>query len=379
MILGIPKEIKNNEFRVAVTPGGVYELTDLGHKIYVQSGAGIKSGYKDKMYVDAGATLLNKIEEIYSKAKLIVKVKEPIRLEYELIKKNHIIFAYLHLSSNKELVQALLSSGSTCIAYETIEKNGKFPLLAPMSEVAGRTATIVGTYYLGINFGGKGLFIGGVSGVLPGRVLILGAGTAAKSAAKMASGLGAEVIIMSPFVEELREIELGNYFEANVFTKVMSPYSILEEVKKADIIISAVYVKGAKTPILVSKEMVAQMQPGSVIVSIDVDQGSSIETVHPTTHKDPIYIEKEVVHYCVTNIPGIYPKTATLALTNLTLQYIKRIAEKGHTSVINDSKLISGLNIHNGKIGYLKVAEDLDMIDKYKDFNNIIKQELYDK
>jgi len=368
MILGIPREIKNNEFRVAATPGGVYELTNIGHQVYVQEDAGLESGYSNKDYIKAGAILLNKLEEIYDKAQMIVKVKEPIELEYDFIKKDHLIFTYLHLSSNRKLVEVLLASGSTCIAYETIEKNGKFPLLAPMSEVAGRTATIVGTYYLGLHFGGKGLFIGGVTGVLPGRVLILGAGTAAKSAAKMASGLGAIVIIMSPFIEELREIELGDYFEANVFTKVMSPYSILEEVKKADIIISAVYVKGARTPILVTKKMVTEMQPGSVIVSIDVDQGSSIETVHPTTHKDPIYIEEGVVHYCVTNIPGIYPKTSTLALTNLTLPYIKKIAGGGLNAIIEDTELLSGLNILNSKIGYLKVAEDLDMMDKFKEF-----------
>ncbi len=293
MIIGIPKEIKINEYRVSVTPGGAFELKQEGHKVYVQKDAGAGSGYKDSEYENAGAIILDSIDKVYGAADLIVKVKEPVEPEYPLIKKGQIIFAYLHLSSNKKLVEALLESRSTCVAYETIERNGNFPLLAPMSEVAGREAAIIGAYYLGIQFGGMGLLIGGVTGVLPGRVLILGAGVVAKSAAKMVAGMGAEVVIMSPFIDELREIELGNYFSANVFTKMMSHYNILEEVKKADIVISAIYVKGARTPILVTKDMVAQMKKGSVIVAVDIDQGSSIETARPTTHKDPIYIEEE--------------------------------------------------------------------------------------
>jgi len=373
MIIGIPKEIKNNEYRVSATPGIVYELVRQGHKVYVQKSAGIGSGYSDTEYEDAGATILDTLTEVYNVAELIVKVKEPIEEEYNLIKDGHIIFAYLHLSSNNKLAEALLSSGAICIAYETIERNSQFPLLAPMSEVAGREAIIVGAYYLGIQFGGRGIFIGGVSGVLPGRVLVLGAGIVSKSAAKMASGLGAYVVIMSPFIEELREIELGGYFDKNVSTKIMSNYNILEEVKKADILISAIYVKGARTPILVTRDMVSKMKKGSVIVAVDIDQGSSIETAHPTTHKDPIYIEEGVVHYCVTNMPGVFPLTSTLALTNLTLPYIKKIASGGVDVVISDSELLSGLNIYKGKITYKGVAEDLGLIDRYEDPELICK------
>lgn len=368
MLIGIPREIKNNEYRVSVTPGGVYELTSDNHKVYVQKDAGVGSGYSTEEYSSAGATVLNSMEEVYKAAKLIVKVKEPIEEEYNLIKDGHLIFAYLHLSSNKKLVEALLASGATCIAYETIERDGHFPLLAPMSEVAGREAVIIGAYYLGIQFGGRGLFIGGVSGVLPGRVLILGAGVVAKSAAKMASGLGAEVVIMSPFIDELREIELGSYFGPNVSTRIMSRYSILEEIKRADILISAIYVKGARTPIIVTRDMVAQMKKGSVIVAVDIDQGSSIETARPTTHRDPIYIEEGVVHYCVANMPGVFSRTSTLALTNLTLPYIKKIARDGLEAVKEDSELLTGLNIHKGKITYRKVAEDLGMMDRFEEF-----------
>ncbi|MBC7334501.1 MAG: alanine dehydrogenase, partial [Actinobacteria bacterium] len=302
---------------------------------------------------------------VYNMSELIVKVKEPIEIEYPLLKEKHIIFAYLHLSSNKKLVKALLDSKCTCVAYETIEKDGEFPLLAPMSEVAGKMAAIIGACYLSAQFGGRGLLIGGVTGVLPARVLILGAGVVAKSAAKIAAGMGAEVIIMSPFIDELRKIELSNYLCPNVFTKMMSYYNILEEVKKADIVISAIYVKGSKTPILVTEEMVAQMKKGSVIVAVDIDQGSSIETAYPTTHEDPIYIKHGVIHYCVANMPGVFPRTSTLSLTNLSLPYIKKIAKSGFESIKNDKELLSGLNIYNGKIVYKKVAEDVGMMEKY--------------
>jgi len=367
MLIGIAKEIKNNEYRVSVTPGGVSELVSEGNKVYVQKDAGLGSGYSNDDYIEAGAAIISTIEELYKSSEMIVKVKEPIEPEYKLIKDRHIIFTYLHLSSNQTLTKVLLSSGATCIAYETIEKNGHFPLLAPMSEVAGRVATIVGACYLGIQFGGKGLFIGGVSGVSPGKVLILGAGVVAKSAAKMASGLGAEVVITSPFIEELREIELGNYFSPNVKTIIMSHHNLLEEIKNTDILISAVYVKGARTPVLVTREMVSQMEKGSVIVAVDIDQGSSVETARPTTHNDPVFIEEGVVHYCVANMPGVYSHTSTLALTNLTLPYIKKVAYGGLGEILKNSELISGLNIHNKKIIYKKVAEDLGLTDYYSD------------
>jgi len=349
MIIGTPKEIKNNEYRVSVTPGGAYELVKSGHKVLVQSGAGDGSGHSDKEYVKAGAKICSTIEEVYKLSEMIVKVKEPIQPEYSLIRKDQIIFTYLHLSSNKKLVEALLKSGSICIAYETIEKDGHFPLLAPMSEVAGRVAAIVGAYYLGINFGGNGVLVSGVSGVLPGYVLILGAGVVAKSAAKMASGLGAKVTIMSPFIDELREIEMENYFGHNVSTLIMSSYSITEEIKKADILISAVYIRGARTPILVTKDMVKMMKKGSV-------------------HKDPVYIREGVLHYCVANMPGVFSKTSTLALTNLTLPYIKKIADYGTGVFKKDKEILSGLNICRGRIACRKVAEDVGMENMCKEY-----------
>ena len=299
---------------------------------------------------------------------MIVKVKEPIELEYPLIKKDQIVFTYLHLSSNKKLAKNLLSSGSVCIAYETIEKNNHFPLLAPMSEVAGRMAAIVGAYYLGINFGGKGLLISGVSGVMPGNVLIIGAGVVAKSAAKIASGMCANVTIMSPFIEELREIELCSYFAPNVKTEVLSSYNLLNELEKADILISAVYIKGARTPIIVKKDMVRKMKPGSVIVAVDIDQGSSVETARPTTHLNPTYIKENVLHYCVANMPGVFSKTSTMALTNLTLPYIKKIAEKGINVFNEEQELLLGLNIFKGKITYKKVAQDLGLEEYYGEY-----------
>ncbi len=360
MIIGTPKEIKESEYRVSITPGGACELIRCGHKVLVQKGAGEGSGHSDKEYRDAGAKICSTIEEVYKSSDMIVKVKEPIQPEYSLIRKDQIIFTYLHLSSNKKLVETLLKSGSICIAYETIEKDGHFPLLAPMSEVAGRVAAIVGTYYLGINFGGNG--------VLPGYVLILGAGVVAKSAAKMASGLGAKVTIMSPFIDELREIEMEGYFGPNVSTLIMSSYNITEEIKKADILISAVYVRGARTPVLVTRDMVKMMKQGSVTVAVDIDQGSSIETARATTHRDPVYIKEGVVHYCVANTPGIFSKTSTLALTNLTLPYIKKIADYGVDVFKKDKEILSGLNICRGSIACRKVAEDIGMEDMYMEY-----------
>ena len=368
MIIGIPKEIKESEYRVSITPGGAYELIRSSHKVLVQNSAGDGSGHTDKEYIDAGAKICSTIEEVYKLSEMIVKVKEPIQPEYSLIRKDQILFTYLHLSSNKKLVEVLLKSGAACIAYETIEKCGHFPLLAPMSEVAGRVAAIVGAYYLGINFGGNGVLISGVSGVLPGYVLILGAGVVAKSAAKMASGLGAKVTIMSPFIDELREIEMENYFGHNVSTLIMSSYSITEEIKKADILISAVYIRGARTPILVTKDMVKMMKKGSVIVAVDIDQGSSIETAKATTHKDPVYIREGVLHYCVANMPGVFPKTSTLALTNLILPYIKKIADYGTDVFKKDKEILSGLNIYKGRIACRKVAEDVGMENMCKEY-----------
>lgn len=371
MIIGIPKEIKNNESRVSITPGGVFELNSIGHKIFIQKDAGKGSGYLNKEYKEAGAIVLDDIEDIYNKSEMIVKVKEPIDKEYSYFKKNQIIFTYLHLSSNKNLAKALMKSSSIAVSYETIEKDKSYPLLAPMSEVAGRQAAIIGAFYLSSQFGGRGLFIGGISGVTRGRALILGAGIVAKSAAKMLSGIGANVVIMSPFINELREIELSRFFDSNVSTRIMSKYTILEEIKKTDLLISCVYVKGSKTPILVTKEMVDQMKMGSVIVAVDIDQGSCVETARPTNHQNPIFIRKGVVHYCVSNIPGVLPRTSTIALTSLTLPYIKKIAENGINVVLKDEEILTGLNIYKGNIVYKKIAVDLNMTKKYKKLSSV--------
>jgi alanine dehydrogenase len=367
MKIGIPKEIKNNEYRVSLTPAGVRMLTKDGNTVFVQKDAGVGSAYDNNQYIDAGARIINSIEKIYEKSELIIKVKEPIEKEYKLINKNHIIFTYFHLSSNKILTENLLKSNSICIAYETIQRNGLFPLLAPMSEVAGKFASIVGAYYLGKNYGGEGLLISGVAGVLPGNVLILGAGIVAKSAAKVAAGLGARVTIMSPFIEELSEIEIGSYFSPNVSTLIMNENNILEEIKKADILISAVYVRGARTPMLVTREMVSSMKKGSVIIAVDIDQGSSIETARPTTHAEPIYIEEGVVHYCVANMPGIFANTSTIALTNLTLPYVRKLAKSGIDAIKEDKEILSGLNIYKGKIICKEVADNLGLMAYYSE------------
>lgn len=368
MIIGIPKEIKESEYRVSLTPEGANELVSGNHKVLVQKGAGTSSGFDDRDYEAGGAAIVMDLEEVYDRSGFIVKVKEPLNSEIPLIKKNHIIFSFLHLSSNRELTRALLDSGSVCLAYETIEKDGHFPLLAPMSEIAGRVAAIVGSYYLGINFGGKGILISGLSGIPPGNVLILGAGVVARSAAQVASGLGAKVTLMSPFIDELREIEMNNYFGPHVSTLFLTRHNIARELKNTDILISAVYSRGARTPLLVTRNMVRLMKKGSVIVAVDIDQGSSIETARPTTHKKPIYFEEGIIHYCVSNMPGIYSRTSTIALTNLTLPYIKKIADAGIGILKKDPEIKAGLNIFKGSIAYKKVAEDNNLSDFYKEY-----------
>jgi len=358
MIIGIPKEVKESEYRVAVTPEGVHDLAAGENRVLVQEGAGMDSGFSDMEYSNAGAEIVRDAEAIYGVSDMVVKVKEPSPGEVRLIKKDQIVFAFFHLSSNKKLTEDLLDTGSICIAYETIERKGHFPLLAPMSEIAGRVAAIVGAYYLGINFGGEGLLISGLSGIPPGNVLILGAGVAARSAAQVASGLGARVTLMSPFIEELREIEMNNYFGPHVSTLFMSKHNIMTELPQTDILISAVYVRGARTPILVTRDMVKKMKKGTVIVAIDIDQGSSIETAHPTSHEDPIYTDEGVIHYCVANMPGVFSRTSTVALTNLTLPYIKKIAARGIKVLKEDAEIRTGLNIYKGRISYKKIAED---------------------
>ncbi|HEX7366473.1 MAG TPA: alanine dehydrogenase [Pelobium sp.] len=361
MIVGIPKEIKNNESRVAVTPAGVKAFVDQRHSVYVQKNAGQQSGFSDEEYRNAGAIILETIEEVYDIAEMICKVKEPIQKEYDLIKENQLIFTYFHFASSKELTDAMMAKKSVCLAYETVEaKDGSLPLLIPMSEVAGRMAVQEGAKYLGKPSGGRGVLLGGVAGVKPANVLVLGGGIVGTEAAKMAAGLGANVTIMDVNLKRLRY--LSDVLPANVDTVVANAYQIQEAVKTADLIIGAVLIPGAKAPHLVKREMLKLMRPGTVMVDVAVDQGGCIETGKPTTHEDPIYIIDGIVHYCVSNMPGAVPYTSTMALTNATLPYALELANKGWEKACTDNyELKKGLNIVNGKVVYKSVADTFDM------------------
>ncbi|NND11552.1 MAG: alanine dehydrogenase, partial [Flavobacteriaceae bacterium] len=314
MKIGVPKEIKNNENRVGMTPAGVYELTRKGHEVYVQSTAGIGSGFADADYEKVGATIIDSIQEVYALADMIVKVKEPIKEEYDLVKEGQILFTYFHFASSKELTLAMIKSKSICIAYETVEdSDGSLPLLTPMSEVAGRMAIQQGAKYLEKPIKGRGVLLGGVPGVPPGKVLVLGAGVVGVQAAKMAAGLGAHVTIMDINMKQLRYV--NDVMPNHVVTEFSSEYNIRNRIKDHDLIVGSVLIKGAKAPKLISKDMLKEMRPGTVVVDVAVDQGGCMETTKPTTHEDPTYIIDDVVHYCVANMPGAVPYTSTLALT----------------------------------------------------------------
>ncbi|APZ47586.1 alanine dehydrogenase [Polaribacter reichenbachii] len=360
MIIGIPKEIKNNESRVGMTPAGVFSLTKNNHTVYVQSNAGAGSGFFDKDYVRVGATILPTIEDIYSKSDMIVKVKEPIALEYPLIKENQIVFTYFHFASSEPLTKAMLKSKATCIAYETVEdEDGSLPLLTPMSEVAGRMSIQQGAKYLEKPIKGRGILLGGVPGVKPGKVLVLGAGVVGVQAAKMAAGLGAHVTIMDINMKRLRYV--NDVLPNHVVTAFSSEYSIREHIKTHDLIVGGVLVKGGKAPKLITKDMLKEMRPGTVIVDVAVDQGGCFETTKATTHEDPTYIIDDVVHYCVANMPGAVPYTSTMALTNVTLTYILKIANLGWEKACEaDKTLAKGLNIVNGKIVYKELEGIFD-------------------
>ncbi|MBV6643512.1 MAG: alanine dehydrogenase [Cyclobacteriaceae bacterium] len=357
MIIGVPKEIKSNENRVAITPGGVIELTKRGHAVYIQAGAGLDSGFADDQYVQAGAEILQSIEEVYKKAEMIMKVKEPIEPEYSLIQKDQLVFTYFHFASSKPLTDAMISSEAVCLAYETVEKSDRtLPLLIPMSEVAGRMAIQEGAKYLERPQKGRGILLGGVPGVRPAKVLILGGGIVGTNAAKMASGMGADVTIMDINLPRLRYLE--DIMPANVSTFMSSEYNIRELISTHDLIIGAVLIPGAKAPHLVTRDMLKFMKPGTVLVDVAVDQGGCIETCKPTTHDNPTYIIDDVVHYCVANMPGAVPYTSTLALTNATLPYAVQLANKGWKKACADNEeLKKGLNIVNGKVVYQGVAE----------------------
>ncbi|MBG7612903.1 alanine dehydrogenase [Polaribacter sp. BAL334] len=352
MIIGIPKEIKNNENRVGMTPAGVFALKKNNHTVYVQSTAGEGSGFLDKDYEEVGAIILPTIEEVYAISDMIVKVKEPIASEYDLIKEDQILFTYFHFASSEELTKAMIRRKAICIAYETVEdEDGTLPLLTPMSEVAGRMAIQQGAKYLEKPIKGRGILLGGVPGVAPGKVLILGAGVVGVQAAKMAAGLGASVTIMDINMKRLRY--LNDVLPNNVITAFSNEYSIRQHIKTHDLIIGGVLVKGGKAPKLITRDMLKEMKPGTVIVDVAVDQGGCFETTKPTTHEDPTYIIDDVVHYCVANMPGAVPYTSTLALTNVTLNYVVKIANLGWREACNrDKTLEKGLNIIKGEVVY---------------------------
>lgn len=357
MKIGVPKEIKNNENRVGLTPAGVKELVQHGHDLYVQHTAGEGSGFADEEYTAAGATILPTIEDVYATADMIVKVKEPIAPEYPLVKKGQVLFTYFHFASDEELTEAMLKSGATCIAYETVrDRAGALPLLVPMSEVAGRMSVQEGARFLEKPQGGKGILLGGVLGVKPAKVLILGAGVVGRNAAMMAAGLGADVTITDISLPTLRHV--AEVMPKNVKTLYSSRHNIEQELPTVDLVIGSVLVPGAKAPKLLTADMLPLMRPGTVIVDVAVDQGGCFETTHPTTHSEPIYTLEGVVHYAVANIPGAVPYTSTLALTNATLPYALRIADMGWKEACKaDAGLAEGVNVVDGKVTFKGVAE----------------------
>jgi alanine dehydrogenase len=357
MIIGVPKEIKNNENRVAVTPAGITEFRKHGHTIYVQTEAGKGSGFSDEQYAEAGATILSTIEEVYAAADMIVKVKEPIESEYSLIKENQLLFTYFHFASSEPLTHAMIERKAVCLAYETVERTDRsLPLLIPMSEVAGRMAVQEGAKYLEKPMGGFGILLGGVAGVKPANVLVLGGGIVGTQAAKMAAGLGANVTIVDISLARLRYLE--DIMPANVDTVMSNEYNIRELVQSSILIIGGVLIPGAKAPSLITKDMLKLMKPGTVMVDVAIDQGGCFETSHATTHEDPIYEVDGVVHYCVANMPGAVPYTSTLALTNATLPYALQLANKGwKTACADNEELRKGLNVVNGKVVFKGVSD----------------------
>lgn len=361
MKIGIPKEVKNNEFRVAITPIGVTELTKLGHHVEIESGAGLGSNITDEEYRNAGAVILPSAEDVWQNAELLLKVKEPIEPEYNFLRKDLVLFTYLHLAASKPCTEALLNSGITAIAYETVKNTlGGLPLLAPMSEVAGRLSTQVGAETLMATRGGRGVLLGGVTGVAAGKVAILGGGVAGLNAAKMAVGLQAEVTIFDKSIDRLREID--NLFDGRVQAKYANELDIEQAVLQADLVIGAVLIPGSKAPKLVTNTTVAKMKTGSVLVDISIDQGGCFEDSRPTTHADPTYRVHNSIFYCVANMPGAVPNTSTYALTNATLPYVIQLAQLGWKEALTrDPNFLPGLNVHNGKIYYKAVADAFDL------------------
>ncbi len=356
MKVGIPKEIKKGEYRVAITPDGVLELVKKGHNVLIEKNAGVGSGFTDEEYIECGATMLDTPEEIFEFSDMIVKVKEPQPSEYSLIKPHQIVFTYFHFASSEELTNAMLNSNAVCIAYETVQKSDNtLPLLTPMSEIAGRMSIQQGAKYLEKNQGGSGILLGGIPGVKPANVVILGGGVVGYNAAKMALGLGANVTIMDISLQRLRYL---SEILPNVQTVVSTEYNIKKEIKEADLVIGAVLVTGKKAPFLIKRDMLKLMKEGTVVVDVAIDQGGCIETAKPTTHAEPTYVVDGILHYCVANIPGAVPRTSTKGLTNATLPYILEIATKGWMTASTDNKEIyKGLNIVKGQIVYEGITQ----------------------
>lgn len=361
MIIGVPKEVKNNENRVALTPSGANELIKKDHKVYVQSGAGEGSDFPDELYRNAGAIILPSIKEVYFTAELILKVKEPTVSEYDLIHQAHMLFTYFHFASDEQLTRAMIDSRAVCLAYETVEKtDNSLPLLIPMSEVAGRMAVQKGANYLEKPFGGRGILLGGVPGVLPAKVIVLGGGIVGTNAAYMAAGLGADVTIMDVSLARMRY--LSEVMPSNVNTMMSNEMNIRKVIRDADLIIGAILVTGAKAPHLITRDMLKDMKNGTVLVDVAVDQGGCIETCRPTTHQDPTFTIDGVIHYCVANMPAAVPVTSTLALTNATLPYILQLANKGWKKAAQENnELKAGLNIVRGDVVYQAVAETFNL------------------
>ncbi|WP_019855299.1 alanine dehydrogenase [Actinopolyspora mortivallis] len=350
MQIAVPREIKNNEYRVALTPAGVHEFVSRGHEVFVETGAGLGSSIPDEDFLAAGAKVLPTAEDVWGEGELVLKVKEPIAEEYPRLRRDQVLFTYLHLAASAQLTNALLDSGVTGIAYETVQNSeGKLPLLAPMSEVAGRLAPQVGAYSLMRPSGGRGMLPGGVPGVPPARVVVIGGGVAGLNAARVALGMGADIELLDTNVDKLREID--REFEGRIRTVTSNRYSVEQAVRNADLVIGAVLIPGAKAPKLVSNELVSHMKPGSVLVDIAIDQGGCFADSRPTTHDEPTYRVHDSVFYCVANMPGAVPNTSTHALTNVTMPYALRIAEKGwHTACREDEALARGLNTHDGML-----------------------------
>ncbi|MBS3914935.1 MAG: alanine dehydrogenase [Bacteroidetes bacterium] len=372
MIIGVPSEIKNNENRVAVTPAGVSELVKNGHTVYVQKSAGEGSGFSDEEYIGAGAKMLPAIQDIYAIAEMIIKVKEPIEVEYPLIKKDQLLFTYFHFASHEPLTHAMINSGAVCLAYETVEKSDRsLPLLVPMSEVAGRMSVQEGAKYLEKPMGGHGILLGGVPGVKPAEVVVLGGGIVGTQAAKMAAGMGAHVTIMDISLPRLRQLD--DIMPANVATEYSNEYNVRAAVKTADLVIGGVLIPGAKAPKLITRDMLPTMKKGAVIVDVAIDQGGCFETSKPTTHAEPTYVVDGVIHYCVANMPGAVPYTSTLALTNATLPYAIQLANKGWKKACSDNnELKLGLNVVDGKVVYKGVSDAFNL--PYVPVENVLGQ-----